>query len=56
MRIALTLETPRREVRIPLHYHYLLASCIYRTLATSSSRYAEQSSTTRRAGGLRIPP
>jgi CRISPR-associated endoribonuclease Cas6 len=41
MRIALTLENPRHEVRIPLRYNYLLASCIYRTLATSSGGYAE---------------
>ena len=42
MRITLTLENPRHEVRIPLHYNYLLASCIYRTLGASSSRYAER--------------
>jgi CRISPR-associated endoribonuclease Cas6 len=42
MRITLTLENPRHEVRIPLHYNYLLASCIYRTLATSSSKYADR--------------
>ena len=42
MRITLTLETPRHEVRIPLHYNYLLASYIYRTIAASSSSYAER--------------
>ena len=42
MRITLTLEKPRHEVSIPLHYNYLLASCIYHTIATSSNSYAER--------------
>jgi CRISPR-associated endoribonuclease Cas6 len=42
MRIALTLENLQREVVIPLNYNHLLASCIYQTIATSSSAYAER--------------
>lgn len=42
MRIELTLQTPRRQVRLPLNSNHALASCIYRTLATSSSSYAER--------------
>jgi CRISPR-associated endoribonuclease Cas6 len=41
MRIELTLESPRPQTRLPLNSNHALASCIYRTLATSSSRYAE---------------
>lgn len=41
MRMALTCKSPRRDVPVPMHYNYSLASCIYQTIVTSSKQYAE---------------
>ena len=41
MRTALTFKNSRRDVPVPMHYNYPLASYIYRTIRMSSKQYAE---------------